>query len=301
MAAFTTFPEEALERYLQMFGKGRLDSFAPIEGGIENSNYFVTLVEDGATMDYVLTIIEGMTFAEVPFFNKVMSRLNRHGLPVAAPENTLDGMTSTIFCGKPAFFFKKLPGAHPDEIDEAHCHQLGEFMAHAHQALSDLQDARSNPYDPQWMQSTGDHVADKLEESERLLIRELIETYGRLQASELPRGLIHGDLFKDNTLFEDGSLSGVIDFYHACHDLLIQDLAIAINDWCKGSEGIDEALKQAVLAGYGSIRALTPEEKDALLPLQQVSAVRFALTRILSGDPPLKDPGEMLQLAAWLG
>ena len=43
MAALTTFTEEALEKYLVMFGKSGLKKFAPIGRGIENSNYFVTL------------------------------------------------------------------------------------------------------------------------------------------------------------------------------------------------------------------------------------------------------------------
>ena len=91
----------------------------------------------------------------------------------------------------------------------------------------------------------------------------------------------------------------MIDFYHACNDLLIQDIAIAINDWCSSENGgINESLKSSLVSGYETIRPLTPGEQNALLSMQRTSAARFALTRLLSGDPPLKNPNEMLMLAA---
>ncbi len=302
MAAFTTFTEEALERYLVMFGKGELKAFKPVTGGIENSNYFVTLDDGSGDVEYVLTIIEQFGFDEAPFFNKVMSQLFQYGLPVAAPHSTLDGMSSTIFCGKPTFLLPKLEGSHPILVNEDHCFRIGNFLASAHRALNDLNSTRANPYNLGWMQSTLDSISSRLKNSERAQLVELLVEYERIGTLELPSGLIHGDLFKDNALFTDeGELKGVIDFYHACHDVLIQDIAIAINDWCQTSTGnIDEALRATMIAGYEEIRPLEKEENQALIPLQRTSAARFALTRFLSGDPPLKPPVEMLRLATLL-
>lgn len=302
MAAFTTFTEEALEKYLVMFGKGELKACKPVLGGIENSNYFVTLDNGSGNVDYVLTIVEQFGFDEAPFFNKVMSELFQYGLPVAAPHSTLDGMSSTIFCGKPAFLLPRLEGSHPVLVNEGHCFRIGEFLGHAHQALSNLKSTRENPYHLGWMRSTLNSISDRLEDSERTQLEELIGEYEHIKTLELPSGLIHGDLFKDNALFTDqGELKGVIDFYHACHDVLIQDIAIAINDWCQTSAGnIDEALRASLIAGYEKIRPLEEEEVQALVPLQRTSAGRFALTRFLSGDPPLKPPVEMLRLATLL-
>jgi len=302
MAAFTTFSEEALARYLVMFGRGELKACKPVTGGIENSNYFITLDNGSGDLEYVLTIVEQFGFAEAPFFNKVLSQLFHYGLPVAMPHSTLDGMTSTIFCGKPTFLLPRLEGSHPILVNEGHCFRIGEFLGSAHRALSDFKSTRANPYNLAWMQGTLDTISNRLEESERTQLEELLGEYERIEALELPSGLIHGDLFKDNALFTDqGELKGVIDFYHACHDILIQDIAIAINDWCQTSSGrVDEALRASMIAGYEEIRPLEKEEVQALLPLQRTSAARFALTRFLSGDPPLKPPEEMLRLAASL-
>jgi homoserine kinase type II len=302
MASFTTFTEEALERYLVMFGKGELKACKPVVGGIENSNYFVTLDSGSGNVEYVLTIIEQFGFDEAPFFNKVMSQLFQYDLPVAAPHSTLDGMSSTIFCGKPAFLLPRLEGSHLVLVNEDHCFKIGEFLGGMHQALTNLKATRANPYHRDWMQSTLNSISNRLKESEITQLGKLIGEHEHIDALELPSGLIHGDLFKDNALFTDrGELSGVIDFYHACHDILIQDIAIAINDWCQTSTGnIDEALRATLIAGYEKIRPLEKEEAQALVPLQRTSAARFALTRFLSGSPPLKPPEEMLQLASSL-
>lgn len=301
MAAFTSFTEEALKRYLVMFGRGELAGFSAITSGIENSNYFVHLDKDGQTTEFVLTIMEEHSFAEVPFFNKVLTRLHHYGLPVAAPQTTLDGMSSTIFCGKPTFLFKRLPGEHPESIDTEHCMTLGQFIASLHKALDDMPETRNNPYDLVWMQQSLAGIEHLLSGDDKALLNSLVQDYEDISNMALPRGLIHGDLFRDNALFAGGSLTGVIDFYHACEDMLVQDLAIAINDWCTTPEHApDKVRRTAMIAGYESVRELTADEHDVLLRLQQVSAARFALTRFQSGDPPLKDPGAMLNLARQL-
>ena len=302
MAAFTTFTEEALERYLVMFGKGELKKFAPIAGGIENSNYFVTLDNGSGDVEYVLTIIEQFGFDEAPFFNKVMSQLFNQGLPVADPQSTLEGMSSTIFCGKPTFLLPRLEGRHLVKVNEGHCFQIGEFLGSAHRALSKLKSTRVNPYDLGWMQSTLNSISDRLSEFEKTQLTKLLGEYENIGTLELPTGLIHGDLFKDNALFNDrGELKGVIDFYHACHDILVQDIAIAVNEWCRTSTGtIHEKSRATLIAGYEQVRPLEKEELRILTPLQRTSAARFALTRFLSGDPPLKPPEEMLRLAKLL-
>ena len=303
MASFTTFSEESLKRYLVMFGKGDLNSWSPITGGIENSNYFVTLNQESGIAEYVLTIIEGLDFDDVPFFNKLLTRLYHHGLPVAAPETTLDGMSSTIFCGKPTFLFRRLAGSHPDRITSDACLQIGQFLARIHELLIDTEPRRENPYSTSWMRQTIAALDKRLTAADRSKLESLTDLYENLQASELPRGLIHGDLFRDNALFaESGELTGVIDFYHACYDLLIQDLAIVLNDWCLNEAGRpDPLLHDALLAGYQSVRPLSQQESEALLPMQRTSAARFALTRYLSGTTPLKNPGQMLELARSLG
>ncbi|MFT7685996.1 MAG: homoserine kinase type II [Candidatus Azotimanducaceae bacterium] len=300
MAAFTTFKKSALERYLRIYDIGELHSFDAISTGIENSNYFVKLTNDLDVTEFVLTITEELSFKDVPFFNDLMGRLIKKNLPVPNAQRTLDGMSSAIFCGKPTWLFNKLEGSHPVVINQAHCLVIGQSLAKLHHSASDAKYQRSNPYCSEWMLDALKKVEHRLDSADLTDIYTLANHYVEIEMnSKLPKGVIHGDLFTDNALFVGEELSGIIDFYHACNDFLVQDIAVTINDWCKTPSGnIDETLKQGLLEGYRSIRKLTKEEETYLPLFQQIAALRFSLTRMLSGpeEAPLKDPVEFLKI-----
>ena len=303
MAAFTTFSQAALERYLIMFAVGDLVSWSPVEEGIENSNYFVTTRKHGQDRKFVLTIMESLSFDDLPFFNGLLTHLFHYGLPVPAPQQTLDGMTSTIFCSKPAVLFPRLEGEHPIHATANHCTEIGKVLGEMHCALATTSLHRSNPFDTDWMIRTIDQVGHLLDESDLVLLQKMADEYAEISELSLPKGVIHGDLFRDNALFTGDKLTGVIDFYHACDDFLIQDITICINDWCKTPKGnIDEELGKSLLRGYESVRELEHEEKEFLTCFQRAACARFALTRLLSGDEGqhLKDPHEYILLAGYL-
>ncbi|MBT3645001.1 MAG: phosphotransferase, partial [Gammaproteobacteria bacterium] len=124
-----------------------------------------------------------------------------------------------------------------------------------------------------------------------------IDRYEALESSNLPQGLIHGDLFKDNILFKDDALVGVLDFFHIGQDLWLMDLAIALNDWCMDQQfQAMPAHATAMLEGYHAQRPLEPEEQRALNEIRQIAAARFSLTRFgaEAGGQFRKDPYEQL-------
>ena len=297
MAAFTTFEISSLERYLRMFQIGDLESCEPIEDGIENSNYFVTVNLNEERSVYILTIIEGFSFDDLPFFNSVMRHLFYYGLPVAAPRQTMDGMTTTIFCGKPALLFPRLSGKHLTEVGTGHCFLVGKTLANMHVTLATQDLNRENPFTSQWMEESLREI--DIANADKLLLRKVADEYELAQDLELPKGIIHGDLFRDNVLFNGDELTGILDFYHACHDFLVQDIAVCINDWCQdGNGGLDNAKRDALINGYHEHRPLSASELEYLPHFQKFAAARFTLTRLLSGEPGtyLKNPGEFLQL-----
>ncbi|MFT4676081.1 MAG: homoserine kinase type II [Patiriisocius sp.] len=295
MATYTTFERESLERYLIMFELGELIDYEPILEGIENSNYFLRF--DDGDFEFVLTITEDLDFSEVAFFSDLLQVLAKSGLPVPQPQLTLDGMSSTIFKGKPTWLFNRLPGTHPNTTTETQCEQIGEALAKLHIGGRDARYDRDNAYSIEWAKDALKQVEGNLTEFDRRSLGDVVERY-EIEDGALPRGIIHGDLFRDNALFEGNALTGVIDFYHACEDYFIQDIAITLNDWCcEGGE--DVALKgQALIRGYESIRPLENEEREALPRFREFGAMRFALTRLLAGrtDNPVKNPREFLDL-----
>ena len=304
MAAFTTFSAESLSRYLIMYELGELVKFTPITQGIENSNYFIEIEDQSVSTEYVLTIAESIDFDDMPFFNDLMMQIHRRGLPVPNPMKTLDGMTGTIFCGKPTSLVERLPGAHPEEITAAHCVQIGSALAQLHESAKGLRRTRANPFNADWVTETLALIQPKLDSDASTLLASIAMQYQQLETSsrleELPKGIIHGDLFRDNTLFLAGELTGIIDFYHACEDFLIFDVAICLNDWCLDQQGGFCAEKRdSLIEGYNQVRHFTSTEQEMLVTFQRFAALRFFLTRMISGGiegEPLKNPNEFLAL-----
>jgi homoserine kinase type II len=99
--------------------------------------------------------------------------------------------------------------------------------------------------------------------------------------AKLPGGVIHADLFPDNVFFRHETLSGIIDFYFACNDFLVYDIAICLNAWCFEPDGSFNITKaRNLVQGYADIRPFAPEEIAALPLLARGAALRFLLTRL---------------------
>ncbi len=303
MSAFTTFSQDALEVFLVKFDVGDLISWTPIKTGIENSNYFVTTRKHAEDRSFVLTIMEVLSFDDIPFFNGLLMHLSHYGLPVPAPQQTLGGMTSTTFCDKPTVLVPKLTGEHPKQISTNHCNAIGQVLGEIHCALATTYLYRANPFDLDWMFHTIENLGHELDKEDRLLLDKIADEYAEISELPLPKGITHGDLFRDNALFKGEELTGVIDFYRACNDFLIQDIAITINDWCRTEQNeISAELSESLLQGYESKRSLEDEERELLPNFQLAACARFTLTRLLSGSEGhhLKDPLVYMHLAASL-
>ena len=125
-----------------------------------------------------------------------------------------------------------------------------------------------------------------------------------LQEHDLPRGPVHCDLFRDNVLFESERISGLLDFYYACDDLLVYDLAIAVNDWAHVADGrLDPVACGALLRGYAAERGLLEAEREAWNLVLRAAAMRFWLSRALDLARPrpgaltyAKDPQEFKRI-----
>jgi len=301
MSVFTTFKPEQLSHYLRMFDLGELLGFKATEQGIENSNFFVTLEHQGVQKDYVLTLFEELTFDDLPFFNQLSNHLYHYGLPVATARQTLDGMTTTIFCGKPALLFPRLPGETVSDVKPSQCAAIGRALAEIHQTVQSSGLSRPSKQNLDWWHSAQVNLTDYFDGEERDLLADVVQACERLWSTNgsLPKGIIHADLFRDNVLFQDEELTGIIDFYHACDDYFVLDLAIAVNDWCSQPDGrLDPARYAMMLKGYQSEREISEREIVVWPIVLQVAAAIFWISRALidaRGDRR-KDPEEFKRI-----
>lgn len=295
MSVFTTVTHDEASAWLGQYAIGTLVELNGISSGIENTNYFLTTTHGR----YVLTLFEKLTHDELPYFLNLMDHLARHGVPCPQPvANIADNLLARLN-GKPASIVSCLSGKSLETPGTSHCARVGETLADIHLAGKTFPMRRPNPRGAAWWKATAQQVAPFLDaEAARLLNDEVrFQALHRLQ--DLPSGVVHADLFRDNVLFDGERLGGVIDFYFACHDVWLYDVAIAVNDWCVSGDGaLDEAHMLALLGAYHAVRPFTPIERGAWPVVLRAAALRFWVSRLHDLHFPrtgelthAKDPG----------
>jgi homoserine kinase type II len=281
MAVYTAIDDASLSAFLAAYDIGPALSLHGITEGVENSNYLL-LTERGR---FILTLYERRVEpAELPFFLGLMDHLAARGVPCPTPVHGRDGAALRRLCGRPAAVVSFLDGVSPRRVRAGHCAALGKALAQLHLAGAGFAMARPNALSVQgWRalfegcRAGADHLLNGLEEE---IDRELA-ALEQAWPADLPRGMIHADLFPDNVFFQGDRLTGIIDFYFACVDIIAYDLAICLNAWCFEPDGAFNITKaRQMLAAYRAQRAFTPRELDALPLLARGAALRFLLTRL---------------------
>ncbi len=283
MSVYTSIEQFELEEFLSHYSIGELVSFEGISAGIENTNYFVTT----GSGEFVLTIFETVSAQELPYFLDLMAYLAEHEFPSAHPLADDAGHYMRQLKNKPAALVHKLCGKHIKQANLQQCHEVGKALGHMHAVGQQFTGHRDNLRGFNWWQQSSNKILDKLPLEQQQQLRAEIEFQSQHQHDGLPRGVIHADLFRDNALFDGDKLTGIIDFYYACNDVLIYDLAITVNDWCVRDDGeLNFSQVDALLASYQSERPLSQAEIEQWPTMLRAAALRFWLSRSLDWHFP---------------
>lgn len=288
MSVFTTVTFEQLSLWLRAYPLGELTDMQGIASGITNTNYFVTT----SSGRYVLTLFEKNAAEELPYFLDLMAHLAERDIPCPRPVVKHDGASLSELNGKPAALVSCLRGRSLETPAPSHCAEVGRVMAAMHVAGQTFPAHMENPRGAKWRVLMAVKVAGFLDpEDHAMLGKELVFQTG-FNTAHLPQGVIHADLFRDNVLFDGDVLGGVIDFYYACNDALLYDVAIAANDWCVTEDGsLDGSLLEALLQAYHAVRPLTKAELAAWPGMLRLAALRFWLSRLY--DKHFPQDGEL--------
>jgi len=289
MAVFTSISEAELTTWLGNYSLGQLQELQGIASGIENTNYFVT-TSNGR---FVLTLFEKLTADELPFYLNLMAHLARHGIPCPAPMANHDNQFLGELKTKPACICSRLSGKSTTTPNLDQCSAMGAMLAQMHIAGQSFSQLMPNPRGATWRAATAPQVRPFLDASQAALLGNEMALHAQQNWAQLPQGVIHADLFRDNVLLEENRVGGLIDFYFACTDALLYDVAITINDWCITSEGaLDSTRAQNFLRAYHAVRPLQDEERAAWPQILRLAALRFWLSRLF--DLHLPRDGEMV-------
>ena len=286
MAVFTEVSESKAQELLTQLQLGDLLDLQGIQGGIENTNYFLT----SSVGTYVLTLFERLTHQQLPFYLHLMKHLAHHGIPVPDPVANSDGDILLTVEGKPAAVVNRLLGRSELAPTPRHCHAVGDTLARMHLAGKDFNRHQSNLRGLTWWNETVPVVLPFLNTSQSSLIQSELAFQNHVAKSSayaaLPCGPVHADLFRDNVMFEGTGdslqLTGFFDFYFAGVDTWLFDLAICLNDWCIDLDtgSLDAEKTTALLAAYQVVRPLIAAERQLLNPMLRAGALRFWTSRL---------------------
>jgi homoserine kinase type II len=289
MAVFTTVTEAELAAWLNDYSLGQLLELQGIASGIENTNYFVT-TSNGR---FVLTLFEKLTADELPFYLNLMAHLARHGIPCPNPVANRANQFLGTLKGKPACIVSRLSGKSVAEPDKGQCAVIGAMLGQMHIAGQSFSQVMPNPRGAGWRSATAPQVRKFLEAQQAALMDSEVALHAERDWAHLPQGVIHADLFRDNVLLEENRVGGLIDFYFACSDALLYDVAITVNDWCMNAGGtLDDTRAQAFLRAYNDARPLLDSEREAWPLMLRLAALRFWLSRLY--DMYLPRDGELV-------
>lgn len=282
MAVYTQVSSEALSAFLARFDVGELVSAKGIAEGVENSNYLI----DTSRGRFILTLYEKRVRAEdLPFFMALLDHLAAKNLPVPPAVADRTGQLVHELEGRPACLITFLPGVSVSHPTPAQAQAVGRALADLHSAAHDFTLKRPNTMGWASWAPLFERCGHSLNQIAPGLYDDLGQAIDHVVAAWQPGAFdhcaIHADLFPDNVLMRGDAVSGIIDFYFACTDIRVYDLAVMHTAWAFDASGAHYAagVGDAVIAGYASRFALSDHEAAQFPTLAAGACIRFALSR----------------------
>jgi len=276
MSVYTAVSGAALADFLRHYELGAVCAFEGILDGVENTNYFLST----SAGHFVLTLFESLPAAELPFFMNLMAWAAAQGVPAPRPIAARDGATVGTLCGKPAAVVERLPGHSVAQASPAQCAALGALLGRMHRAVGGFSGTRESTRGARWRALVAARLANRMDGPDLELMQQELALQATTPLAGLPAGVVHGDLFRDNVLFDGAALTGIIDFYLAAREAFVYDLAVVALDWCYRDGACDPALCRPLLAAYRDARAVSAAEIAAWPLALRAAGLRFWLSRL---------------------
>lgn len=309
MGSFRSLSPGDVRDVLVTFGLSpdEFQSHEPIAAGTINTNVLVKT----ASATWFLRVNEGKSEDEVAREAAIVSHAAARGVSTPLPRPARDGRLYAPWQDSWISIFPWVPGRtlRRDEVGVSQGRQVGEALARLHLAGTGYPDHRPGRYEPDEISRRFAAIATRADPNLRAAVETLGPELARLSTvrrSDLPTGLIHGDLFIDNVLFtDDGRLSALLDFEQASWGRLAYDVAVTLLAFAFGREGFRDDVARALLDGYCRLRAPLESEQEGFGAELAFAACRFAVTRITDvylrrgqGAPGGKDFNRYLQRLA---
>ena len=283
MAVFTKINKTDISKIEKNFNLGKIRYYNGIKKGIENTNYFLKF----RNKKTVLTIFEKrVNKRDLPFFMKLMYGLSNHNIVCPRPIKNKKGSYLFKIRNKNACLVTFLKGNDKKKLSPSDCNQIGKNVAKLHKATKKLKIKRKNSLSIKFLpRILGgiDNRINKFSKNLKISMKSDLNKLTKYWPKNLPKGVIHCDLFIDNIFFYKNKFYGLIDFYFSSTDFYSYELATCVNALCfdekKNKFILNKKKSYNLIKGYETKRKLTREEKNNFIILCKGSALRYLITR----------------------
>ena len=305
MAVYTKINKKDISYINRKFEIEKFINFKGIKQGIENTNYLLR----SKNKKFILTIFEKRVFKkEIPFFMKLMDKLNQLKINCPKPLKTYNGNYLIKLRNKMACIVSFMEGKDKKKLSLKNCYDVGRIVGEMHLTTKNINLFRKNSMNIKNLNPLLKSIKFKSKKFNNLdkFLKNNFKDIKKNWPKKLPNGIIHGDLFIDNIFFKKNKLSGIIDFYFAANDFFMYEIAICINALCFDKKNskfkINKQKIKNLIKGYEKVKKISLKEKRSLNILCRGAAMRYFLTRLYdySNTPKaafinVKDPGEYYQ------
>ena len=283
MAIYTKISKKDVIPIEKKFSIGKIVLFKGIKKGIENTNYLLKT----RNKKYILTIFEKrVQKKDLPFFMNLMDKLSKYKINCPKPQRNKKGSFLLKIKNKTGSIVSFVEGKDKLKLNPKDCYEIGKNIAKLHRASKKIKLYRKNSLSlkewPKLLNKIGNKSKTISPNLNSLTKNSFLEIKNKWPKN-LPYGIIHADLFIDNIFFKKNKFHGYIDFYFACNDFLMYEIAICINALCfdkKNNKFVFNKKKSTnLIRGYSKIRKFSVNEKKSLNILCKGAALRYLLTR----------------------
>ncbi|MCP4440640.1 MAG: homoserine kinase [Aureispira sp.] len=250
---------EEIKKVLDRYDHGDVLSVERMSKGFANINYKVVCVQQ--------TVLFKNYFdnnpTQINYEIKVLQKLKKSGIPCATPLSNSNGKYLEKTDKGIVILYEFIEGEEP-ELNTNNVAEIAKAMAQMHN-IQDLEElVHTNQYSLDFgLQVLAQYPHKKEEfpeicsyvESEMKHLDEAIKI-------PLPKGIVHCDIFTDNTLFRNGKLLAILDFETVCTDHCLIDIGTAVNGFCYVNNELDTQLLEVLLEHYQKVRRLELLEKE---------------------------------------
>ena len=284
MAIYTKISSKDILLIEKNYNLGKIIHFKGIKKGIENTNYLLKTKDK----KFILTLFERRVHKkDLPFFMNLMDKLSKYKINCPKPQKNKRGSFLIKIKNKTASIVSFVEGKDKLKLNPKNCYEIGKNIAKFHKASKKIKLYRKNSLSlKEWPK-----ILNKIGNKSKIISPNLngLMNNSYLQIinnwpKNLPYGIIHADLFIDNIFFKKNKFHGYIDFYFACNDFLMYEIAICINALCFDKKNnkfvFNKKKSKNLIKGYSKIRKFSDKEKKSLNVLCRGAALRLSLIHI---------------------